>query len=867
MSEAAYRENAMPYEVQPATEMLQEYCIYCGKELQQPHSIERGCGDECADKYGVFDRQGQIDQLLLMAALSTAPQDMGDAVRELVAEEDYEGVMKKINHLTAYHWFRNDEFATHYIGTAIDIARALGFRRVAEKLTVRYIEGGDHNGPPGGILITEYTDGRWMFKLPFIQNKALWSTTNRAIKGSGASQLPGYGPYVFPKEKWLSILNALVDALAGRLGKLPDGSTFIVPSAPVPVPGPESVAMPAPQPELATGEKIVPLPATLKRGMQVIMNDGRELIIGWVGPDRVGLWTEAEKAAWERHGGRPTYSVWCGKNELFAQKLTATEAQALENTTAVENVPQRVMQRELPESLFEFQREGAGWLDTQGAGILAFDMGLGKTATSAVVIDAPCVVVCPASLRVNWVREITHWRPDLSVSAIGLGGSKKREAEIEAALKSDVVIVNYDILKDKVLAALMARRFKTLIIDEAHYCKGFKIDWRKNKETKRWELVPWNTNSARANHVVELASTVERRFLLTGTPMDNGKHYELYALLYIVAPEAEEFKTFKKYSQRFCPPIEHGGKGKRWTEYPNQNGEELRALIHGKYLLRKTKDELDLPEKQRRTMHVALDLETAREYEQAAKDFIAWVRSMGGPEKARRAKRAEVIARLTALRRLSAIGKADAVSEQIIEHVRGGRPLVVMAHHLEAIRRLTETLDAYNKKTDRPIKYGLFTGEQSATDKQHNKDHFQDGLPLEAPIDQRDYLDVLICSITAAGVGLTLTRASDTFFLERAWKPGTCVQAEDRIHRIGQRNKAIITYYDCPGTIDVKIAKLLADKVSTIAGVIDGRALDEEDALDEVMGDMFSVDGPLTKNPEVQTGVEQLFDWVYPEEI
>ena len=102
-------------------------------------------------------------------------------------------------------------------------------------------------------------------------------------------------------------------------------------------------------------------------------------------------------------------------------------------------------------------------------------------------------------------------------------------------------------------------------------------------------------------------------------------------------------------------------------------------------------------------------------------------------------------------------------------------------------------------------------------------------------------IDIVIMNI-AVSVGLTLTRASDMFFVERMWRPSDLVQAEARMERIGQRNRMVVTYYDAPGTIDEMIANLLIRKAQVIAGILEGRDLGAQEAAIDVLGQLVGVD-------------------------
>jgi len=103
------------------------------------------------------------------------------------------------------------------------------------------------------------------------------------------------------------------------------------------------------------------------------------------------------------------------------------------------------------------------------------------------------------------------------------------------------------------------------------------------------------------------------------------------------------------------------------------------------------------------------------------------------------------------------------------------------------------------------------------------------------------------------------------FFIERAWRPFDLVQAEDRLHRIGQVNKVIINYFDAAGTVDVKIAKLLANKLATAAQVIDGENLSETEAQERVLGEMFGEGAEEFLANQSGDADDDLPEWADPE--
>jgi superfamily II DNA or RNA helicase len=862
----------MGYETAPSTLMLATNCVFCGKALRDAESVERGCGPDCAEKYFMWGGSSGVDEASFLEAVATAPDPV-----KMVSEggiENPPAAANRLIHLGGSYWQQSPTPEGRLVvASTAEVLRALGYSKAADKIVSRYVVG-ERQGPPvHGFEVEKLGDRTVGFALPTRLDSASWRNIHDGIRGAGArSQKQNDGRWLYvleaegPSDRvFLLILNVLSRRYAGELGVWWNGEVFVVPEEPMPVPGP-TPAVPAGPPVEQTGEAAATdptpqvAPLDIDKGSRVVLSDGREMIVGWIGGDRVGIWSEKERASWlaqsPRSRGRPTYT-FVGKGELRMAVPTTPEVDAVEEQTE-ETVSRSTKQRELPEEMMGYQREGAAWLDDRGSGILAFDMGLGKTLVALSVIDPPAVVVCPASLRINWVRECNRWRPDLTCVAVGLATGKKREeAEREAAAKADVVVCSYEwASKESNREFLEGRKNATIAVDEAHYLKELRVSAKR--QGSEWVTVL--QGSKRGQAVWELAQTIRRRFLLTGTPMINGRNYELFPLLHLVAPD--HYRTFRSYCMRFCPPEEkHVGGGRIAYSYnENANSGELNREISGKFMLRKTKDELDLPEKSRRSIEIMLDPDVAKEYRDAAAEFLEWVRERGGAEAAFRASRAEAIAKMTALRKLSAIGKAETVAAAVAQHVMGtGTPLIVMAHHRDAIELLAKALDEV--KEPRAIRYGFVTGWVSPAQKQAAIDEFQQGVPADAPPNERRYLDVLLCSIQAAGVGLTLTRAQDMIFLERTWRPFDLVQAEDRIHRIGQKNKCTITYYDGSNTIDMKIAKMLKNKVSTAAQVIDGQDLSDADASDLVFGEMFPIE--MSRNGDDEDD-DDTWEWADP---
>jgi len=498
------------------------------------------------------------------------------------------------------------------------------------------------------------------------------------------------------------------------------------------------------------------------------------------------------------------------ESQELAEKIVATEAER--------SPPRAEPKRDVPAAAMPHQREGIAWLEEHPSAILADQPGLGKTLTTIASLDAPALVICPAVMKAEWADEVQRWRPGLSTMII-TGTKPLAAAEYTRA---DVTIVNYDIVaahEPDLTLAHAQRPFRTLVADEAHGLKTLAVQRRKGGIVY--------SGSSRAEAVARLCRMIPRRIMVSATPVLN-RPIELFPLLHMIDPH--EWGDYVEYGKRYCAGfldslVAKGGRRvKTWNFTGASNTEELHAALASKYMLRRTKDVLTLPSKTRETIEVAMDREVAAEYAVATHDFLSWVEQSGGPKAVLKARRAEQLAKMVALRGLAAKGKiGPAVRWMLAHQARGRGPLVVMAHHVATIDGLEQALLAAQPS----LRIGRIVGGQSDKRRKADKEAFQAGQ-----------LDVILCSIMAAGVGLTLTRASETLFVERSWRPMDLVQAEDRIHRIGQTRPVTITYMDAKGTIDVAMSRVLLGKTATIAGVIEGEAIDEQEAARRVFGIM-----------------------------
>lgn len=442
--------------------------------------------------------------------------------------------------------------------------------------------------------------------------------------------------------------------------------------------------------------------------------------------------------------------------------------------------------------LFDYQQEGVSFLNkADGRGLIADEMGLGKTIQSlgytATNLRLPVLVVCPASVKYNWLEECEKWLNELwqlNLNIVVLNGAKIED------VKADVYIINYDVI-DARLDELLSIKAQILILDEAHYIKNYK--------------------AARTIAALQLCSTIQRRILLTGTPVLN-RPAELYTLLKAINPKL--FPNVIEFRKRYCDAelVQYGQGKPFWNDRGASNLEELREQIDEVMICRKKAEVLkDLPPKMRNS-HV-IKLENFEEYKNIFENFIKYVKETKGKGAAESAEKAEAITKMNELWKFVGSKKVEAAKHLIYEHLEADEPVVVFAYHKEVISALMDEFSDVAVKVDGSVK---------SQDRQKIVNDFQSGKAK-----------VFIGNIKSAGTGINLFKASNVIFVELIWSPSQHLQAEDRCHRIGQESSVNIKYIVAKNTIDEKMFRMLLGKLETIDVLTDDEKHEQFDALFE----------------------------------
>ena len=467
----------------------------------------------------------------------------------------------------------------------------------------------------------------------------------------------------------------------------------------------------------------------------------------------------------------------------------------------------------LADGLFPHQIDGVAFLLGRRRAILADDMGLGKTRQAIVSLRhlapaGPYLVVCPASVKRNWAREIGLVASDATILVI--------EGTAAVAPTAEWVIVNYDIL-GRHREALEQVGWAALVFDEAHYLK--------NHTSARSKLARDLTARASANAPQPLAVQ-----LLTGTPL-TSRPRDLFVLLQLVGhPLGRSFLAFAK---RYCA-AEKGEFG--WKTGGASNIDELTVQLHGVMLRRSKDDVLALPPKLRTWLPVAVPAGTGSA---AMKKVLALLTGRGdGNVAASKAtdprKRGKLLAFVTEARQALAFAKTSATLEFVRGAIEQGEKVIVFSCFDDPIQKFARELG--------PAAV-VVTGKTPGTTRQEIVDRFQ----------QDERIRVFVANIIAGGTGLNLTAATQVVFNDLDWVPTNHWQAEDRAYRIGQTRTVNVTYFVGQNTIDDFVQAVLETKAALVNAIVEGDAIAKGlggDVLDELQHALHSLAAGLSGAPE-----------------
>ena len=420
----------------------------------------------------------------------------------------------------------------------------------------------------------------------------------------------------------------------------------------------------------------------------------------------------------------------------------------------------------------EHQKEAVQKLVENKKFILADDMGLGKTTSTIIAAlesgSKKVLIICPATLKINWKREIENY----SDKSIYIAESKNFSTE------ADFVIINYDIIKNfhdpkkKDDSQVLAANFDLVIVDEAHYIK--------------------NATAQRTKLINDIVKKTERLWLLTGTPM-TSRPIDYFNLLSLI--DSPVAKNWMAYAIRYCSGYQFNVGGRKvWNVTGASNLEELRDRTVGLTLRRLKENVLDLPDKIITPVYLRLK---SKEYENVMGEYYDWYDK--NPEESK--SLTVQFTKLTKVRQIIAdekIAQTIELAENILEQ---DKKVIIFCNFTDSLNKIAEHFGKTAVKLD---------GSMSKPERQNSVDQFQDNPKVK----------VFVGNIKAAGVGITLTSAEAVIMNDLSFLPSDHAQAEDRAYRYGQKNNVLVYYPIFENTIEGIIYDILNNKKQVIATVM-----------------------------------------------
>ena len=435
---------------------------------------------------------------------------------------------------------------------------------------------------------------------------------------------------------------------------------------------------------------------------------------------------------------------------------------------------------------FKHQEEAIIKLLENNKFILADDMGLAKTGSSIIAsIEAnpnKTLVICPASLKQNWKREIEHY----SNKSIYICEGKNYDDS------ADYVIINYDIIKNfhslktKEESIIQKSEFDLVIIDECHMIK--------------------NPQASRTKLINDICKDINKIWLLTGTPL-TSRPIDYFNLLSLI--DSPVARNWMAYVKRYCAGYQFTvGMNKVWNVNGASNLDELRERTSPLLLRRLKENVLDLPEKIITPVYLTLK---SKEYENVMGEYFDWVKNNPKESKSLSVQ----FTKLMKVRQIIADEKVKNTIELIQNTLEQERKVIVFSNFTGSLNKIYEHFKKNAVKLD---------GSSTTKQRQDSVDKFQN----------EDKIKVFVGNIKAAGVGITLTSGDVVIFNDLSFVPADHSQAEDRAYRIGQKNSVSVLYPIFENTIEGIIYDMLDRKKKIISTVL-GDNLIEGDVSEDIL--------------------------------
>ena len=435
--------------------------------------------------------------------------------------------------------------------------------------------------------------------------------------------------------------------------------------------------------------------------------------------------------------------------------------------------------------LLNFQKEGLDFLlKSSGNALLADEMGLGKTVQTLSYVSTekqtfPVLVIAPLVTLNNWEREIQKFLKKKSRNGRILEDESPsvtliRTGKRQDLPKTDIYVINYELLFKR-FSDLAAVGIRTIICDEVHNLRS--------KTTQKYKSVK----------KLGALDSVKYRIGLSGTPIYN-RGSEIWPIIDIIKPGL--LGSFKEFCEYFCYVNEKG----KAIVLENKRA-SLRNELQKHVMLRRKKSDVlkELKDKVRYKEVIASDTD----YYLEELDKI-WKKLEEEQKEADSefSKSASYHRAIQSERQVAGVAKLPHVINFVKNIMEIEESVVVFCHHKVIHKLLHESLEEFS-----PVS---IIGGQSDKLRQDQIDKFQKGESK-----------LMIAGLRAGNVGINLTRAKYVIFAELDWSPAIHRQAEDRLHRIGQKNTVFAYYLIGNGTLDDHVANILVDKSYEIDEIMD----------------------------------------------
>lgn len=452
---------------------------------------------------------------------------------------------------------------------------------------------------------------------------------------------------------------------------------------------------------------------------------------------------------------------------------------------------------------YGFQKAGVAFALEKKRVLIADEMGLGKTIQVIGVINAlqtirKVLIITKASLRLNWLGEVRRWLT--------------RSLSVELAYSAiwpvaDIIIINYDILV-RHKAQIDAVDWDLLVMDESHLIK--------NPKAQRTAMVLGRVPKKPDEPKV---SAIRARYAIatTGSPIENSP-IEIFGILRYL--DARSWPSFWSFVQRYCD-AHNDGYG--WDFSGASNKEELQRKLRETVMIRRLKRDVlkDLPEKQYQVIEIPVEDSGLKKF--LAEELSEWNRKTAELQTLREAVKAAKLA-----------GNEDAYRQLVAALAEGLKVKFEEfseKRHETGVRKLPYVIDYLQEiMEEEPHKALVFGHHRDVLERLHRE--FKNSLLIHGGIqpDKRqaivdrfqtdESVGLFFGSIGAAGAGLNMTAASHVIFVEEDVVPERIRQAEDRAHRIGQKNSVLVTHLVLEGSLDAHLAKIAAGKAANIEVIL-----------------------------------------------